>query len=205
MGHARPGFSCPQGLFSARRGSATQSAVRPCRPDYLISFVIYCTLIESCQLKTPGQVGRGRMSGLQRAEWDSGVDSPPQERLGSPLSWDERTPRPDDRDLDRCCALRKAALRYLQGRRPEALLSDRSRGQNGLKERSLTRRGGVGTGPSQSPGLLGPRRPRSLRGSSRTAPESPLPGGVPEHRLRPLPPCGPGGTRPSAACLEKTI
>lgn len=31
------------------------------------------------------------MSRLQRAEWDSGVDSPPRERLGSSLSWDERT------------------------------------------------------------------------------------------------------------------
>ncbi len=65
------------------------------------------------------------MSRLQRAEWDSGVDSPPQERLGSSLSWGEQTPRPDDRmftqDLDRCCAL------------PKALLSGRSRDQNGLR------------------------------------------------------------------------
>ena len=213
------------------------------------------------------------MSRLQRAEWDSGVDSPPRERLRSSPSWDQRThpqeviswaltrygslamtsgfnlngivlidmavavgyggevlfvdtgyhfgttlelrgtlaarypgldfvtlsaDRPDDRmftrDPDRCCALRKVTplVQYLRGRQPEALLSGRSREQNGLKERSRIRRDGAGTGPSQSPDPLGPRRPRSLCGGSRTAPQPPLLGGIPEHRLRPLHPRGPG-------------
>ena len=181
MGHARPGFflSTRPFLCQAALGNTVCSAtMSPRLPD------IFCNLLYPHRIlpvKDSWASGRGRMSGLQRAEWDSGVDSPPQERLGASLSWDERTPRPGDRDLDRCCALRKAALQYLQGRQPKALLSGRSRDQNGLKERSLTRRAGVGTGP---PDLLGPRRPRSLRGSSRTAPESPLPGGVPEQRLR---------------------